>query len=81
MINSSIYQKIEIERATMYICICKSVNERVVNEAIEEGCTEWKQLSKKLGVGTECGKCYLTTKNYLNTKVGSFLTHNEKKKK
>ncbi len=41
----------------MYVCVCKAVTERQVNEAIDQGATTVKALSRQLGVGSQCGAC------------------------
>lgn len=41
----------------MYICVCKAVRERDIHEAVRNGLHSMKQLSRELGVGTECGLC------------------------
>jgi len=41
----------------MYLCICKSVSDRQVREAVERGARSFGALSIRLGVGIDCGKC------------------------
>ncbi|MCH9697307.1 MAG: (2Fe-2S)-binding protein [Gammaproteobacteria bacterium] len=41
----------------MYVCICKAITEKQVNHAISDGLCSRRQLTEKLGVGSECGKC------------------------
>lgn len=41
----------------MYVCLCKGITERQLRAAIAEGNTEFKQLKRELGVGSQCGKC------------------------
>ncbi len=42
----------------MYLCVCKAVSERTVRRAIrEEGVVTLRELSRRHGVGTGCGKC------------------------
>ncbi|WP_445396135.1 bacterioferritin-associated ferredoxin [Zobellella sp. An-6] len=41
----------------MYVCLCKGITERQLKQAIAEGSTEFKQLKRELGTGSQCGKC------------------------
>lgn len=41
----------------MFICICKSVTDKVINSAIADGCHCIKSVCCKTGAGTQCGKC------------------------
>lgn len=41
----------------MYICICKAVTDRQLQQAIDGGLCSRKQLFECFGVGGDCGKC------------------------
>ena len=41
----------------MYICVCKAVTEGDIREAVRNGANSVKQLTRELGLGTECGLC------------------------
>ena len=41
----------------MYVCLCKSVTERDIQEAVARGAHPLKDLRRELGVASECGKC------------------------
>lgn len=41
----------------MYICVCKAITEGDIREAVRNGAHSVKQLTKDLGLGTECGLC------------------------
>ena len=41
----------------MYLCICKSVTDRQISEAVELGARTMGDLSIRLGVGMDCSKC------------------------
>ena len=41
----------------MYLCICKSVSDHQIRQAVSEGARSFGDLSIRLGVGVECGKC------------------------
>lgn len=40
----------------MYICICKGITDKQVEEAKTQA-KSFKDLCKKLGLGSECGTC------------------------
>ena len=41
----------------MYLCICKSVSDRQIQQAVEQGARSFGDLSARFGVGLDCGKC------------------------
>lgn len=42
----------------MYVCICKGITEKQIQEAITSRNTKNpKEILKSLGVGTDCGTC------------------------
>jgi bacterioferritin-associated ferredoxin len=41
----------------MYICICKSITEQQIRHAIHQGAGNLADVSRRLGVATQCGKC------------------------
>lgn len=41
----------------MYICLCKKITDTQIHQEIENGATTLNELSKRLGVATQCGKC------------------------
>lgn len=41
----------------MYVCLCHSVTDRDIHEAVVNGVNDLRQLSRELKVGTCCGKC------------------------
>jgi bacterioferritin-associated ferredoxin len=41
----------------MYVCICNSVTERDIHNAVAAGCDSMRELKRQLGVATECGRC------------------------
>ncbi|MER2539362.1 MAG: (2Fe-2S)-binding protein [Azonexus sp.] len=41
----------------MYLCICKTVTDRQVRQAVEQGLRTMGDLTGRFGVGIECGKC------------------------
>lgn len=41
----------------MYVCLCQGVTDGQIREAIYEGCCNYRDVRRTLGVGTQCGKC------------------------
>jgi len=41
----------------MYVCICKGVTDRDIQEAASRGLRTLKDLRRELGVASDCGKC------------------------
>lgn len=50
----------------MYLCICKSVSDRQIREAVELGARTIGDLSIRLGIGVECGKCIDSVREFLD---------------
>lgn len=43
---------------TMYVCVCKAVSDRAIRRSVaDEGVVTLRDLSRRYGVGTCCGKC------------------------
>lgn len=59
----------------MYVCICNSVTDRQIREAVENGHDSLGKLRSELGVGGCCGKCEECARNLLEqmgTEPGCF---------
>ncbi|MCB9639848.1 MAG: (2Fe-2S)-binding protein [Myxococcales bacterium] len=41
----------------MIVCICRALNEKKINQSIDEGATTARQVYCSLGVKPKCGKC------------------------
>jgi bacterioferritin-associated ferredoxin len=41
----------------MYICLCKSVTDHQIRDAVKHGATRMCDLRRELGVATGCGCC------------------------
>ena len=41
----------------MYVCVCNSVTDRQIREAVEQGCNSMAKLRNELNLATCCGKC------------------------
>lgn len=41
----------------MYVCICKRVRDREIVDAVQDGARNLRDVSRRLGVARQCGKC------------------------
>lgn len=41
----------------MYVCVCRAVTERQIQEAVQGGARNLRDLRRELGVTSECGRC------------------------
>ncbi len=41
----------------MYVCICKRVRDHEIVDAVHDGARNLREVSRRLGVATQCGKC------------------------
>lgn len=53
----------------MYICICKKITDTQIHQEVENGATTLDELSRRLGVSTQCGKCTKCARNMIRRKV------------
>lgn len=49
----------------MFVCICKAVSQRLLNEAIDAGASTVEELGEATGAGTDCGGCHPTLRRAL----------------
>jgi len=59
----------------MYVCLCHGITERDIESAVDDGARSLKDLSGKLGVATQCGKCSCHAKQCIRE---SLDTQNER---
>ena len=50
----------------MYLCICKSVSDKQVREAVDQGARTMGDISARFGIGVECGKCLEDVRQFLD---------------
>lgn len=41
----------------MYVCLCKGVTDRDIEQAVVQGSRSLRELKSGLGVGSQCGRC------------------------
>lgn len=55
----------------MFVCICKAVSDRHIRDAVRQGATSLRQVSRELGVGTCCGKCVPQARDVVSSALGT----------
>lgn len=50
----------------MIVCICKNVNNRQIQEALDRGVTSLEHLEQETGLGSCCGKCRFVANRIIN---------------
>lgn len=56
----------------MYVCLCKGVTCGAIRSAVnEQGIDNLRDLSRNLGVATQCGKCVHSARQVLNEALGN----------
>lgn len=56
----------------MYVCVCKGVTCKAIRAAVQvEGAASLRDLSRNLGVATQCGKCANSARQILNEALGA----------
>ncbi len=53
----------------MYICICKKITDTQIYQEVERGASSVDELSERLGVSSQCGKCKKCVHKMLSRKV------------
>jgi bacterioferritin-associated ferredoxin len=41
----------------MIVCLCHGVSDRVIDDAIDDGCASLRQIGRNCKAGTDCGAC------------------------
>jgi bacterioferritin-associated ferredoxin len=49
----------------MYVCLCNGITDTQIRNAIQEGASSFKDVRSTLGVGSQCGKCGILTREIL----------------
>lgn len=50
----------------MFLCICKSISDTQIREAVDQGARTIGDISARFGVGVECGKCLDDVRQFLD---------------
>ncbi|MFQ3247516.1 MAG: bacterioferritin-associated ferredoxin [Arenicella sp.] len=57
----------------MFICICKSVTDHQIRDAVDIGVSSFKAMQSHLAVSTVCGGCACEVKRVISQKLESEL--------
>lgn len=55
----------------MYICICKAVTEKQIQQHLAEGVNSFQELRERTGIATQCGKCSCDARSCLRQQPSS----------
>ena len=62
----------------MFVCLCKSVTDHQIRDAVEEGVTSFDSMQERLQVSTACGTCSCEVKRIIQAKLRSELSSHTK---
>ena len=51
----------------MYVCLCKGITDGQIRAAVQDGAANLQQVSHRLGVARQCGKCACLAKSVIDT--------------
>ncbi len=54
----------------MYVCVCRAVTEKHIENAVQGGARRLRDLREQLGVTEECGRCAKCAKQCLDEAIG-----------
>ena len=60
----------------MYVCICNSVTDSDIREAVRDGVRDQRDLARRTGCSTDCGSCVDFAREVMNQALreeGGFL--------
>lgn len=58
----------------MYVCLCKGVSDHAIVASVEQGARSWRDVQRKTGCGTQCGKCACMGKQVVREAVSEQLS-------
>lgn len=50
----------------MYVCLCKGITDHQIRDAVAAGASDLTQVSRRLGVARQCGKCACLAKTVIS---------------
>ncbi|NTV09468.1 MAG: bacterioferritin [Zoogloea sp.] len=59
----------------MYVCVCRAVTERQIEQAVKDGARRMRDLREDLGVTEECGRCAVCAKQCLESALAKTPEH------
>lgn len=57
----------------MFVCVCKAVTDRDIEDAVEQGITNLRAMQQKLGVAQTCGTCACEVVSVIENKLAKTL--------
>lgn len=54
----------------MYVCVCQAVTDRQIRECARQGAASVKELRRRLGVASQCGRCAPCARDILQEAAG-----------
>ena len=61
----------------MFVCLCKSVTDRQIKNAIDSGISSFEGMQNELNVATVCGACTCEVKRIMMKKFNCNLSANQ----
>jgi len=58
----------------MFVCLCKSVTDHEIKDAVESGVTSFEAMQDRLSVSTVCGACTCEVKDIIKKKLSAELS-------
>ncbi|WP_432452956.1 MULTISPECIES: bacterioferritin-associated ferredoxin [unclassified Agarivorans] len=53
----------------MFVCLCHSITDKQIKQAVEQGCESLSDVREQLGVASECGRCARMAKQIINKQL------------
>lgn len=61
----------------MYICLCKSITDSQIREAVANGNTSFGKVRKELNIASQCGKCGILAREVFNESMQNEVDNNQ----
>ena len=58
----------------MFVCLCKSVTDHQIKDAVDDGVTSFKAMQSHLEVSSVCGACTCEVKKIISKKLSTELS-------
>jgi len=58
----------------MFVCLCKSVTDHQINDAVDNGVTSFEAMQSHLSVSSACGACTCEVKKLISKKLNRALS-------
>lgn len=50
----------------MYVCVCKAITDKQIQQAVADGATNFRAVRDQLGAATQCGSCATMTRELID---------------